>query len=160
VRSILCAALAFALVSCSGGDASDSHVARELPDARLTTLAGIQGPTLSSCPTSKCLTVLVAPWCSVCHQAAPLIVSLRRLLDRRGVSSRVVVGASDDLVEIKSFAAQFGADALLDPGGVLSSRGVPLFLVTDDRGHILRVINGFPSTAQSSEDLARILELI
>lgn len=70
------------------------------------------------------------------------------------------MGASDDSGAIKKFAAQFGSDALLDPEGVMRSRGVPLFLVSDDHGRILRVINGFPSNAGSTEDLARILELL
>ena len=149
-------ALAAALSACSDGG---SGAARTLPDARLPTLAGILGPSLASCPTDKCLTVLVAPWCSVCHQAAPDIVSLRRFLDQAGVSSRVVVGASDDLPAIRTFAAEFGPDALLDDAGALTSRGVPLFLVSDRRGRVLKVVDGFPQT-DGPEDLARLLGLI
>jgi hypothetical protein len=149
-------ALAAGLAACSGEGAV---AVRTMPADRLTTLAGIAGPSLASCPTDKCLTVLVAPWCSVCHHAAGSIVLLRRALDRAGVSSRVVVGASDDLPAIRAFAAEFGSDSLLDPGGVLSSRGVPLFLVSDRQGRILKVVNGFPSLA-SPDDLARYLGLI
>jgi hypothetical protein len=144
------------LASCSN---AGPVAVRTLPDARLPTLAGIDGPSLATCPTDKCLTVLVAPWCSVCHGAASSIVSLRRTLDRAGVASRVVVGASDDLPAIRKFAAEFGSDALLDAGGALSARGVPLFLVSDRQGRILKVVDGFPQTA-GPEDLARYLGLL
>lgn len=150
-------ALAAALAACSGGGAD--RYARSLPDARLPTLAGLPGPSLATCPTDKCLTVLVAPWCPICHRAAPAIVALRRLLDEKGVSSRVVVGSSDDLPAIKKFAAVFGADALLDDGGVMNSRGVPCFLVSDRRGRVLKAVNGFPDLPGARE-LARYLDLI
>ena len=68
--------LAAAVAACSGGDSS---VARRLPDTRLPTLAGPVGQSLAECPTDKCLTVVVAPWCGVCHQVTPDIVRLRRL---------------------------------------------------------------------------------
>ncbi|UPT72407.1 MAG: hypothetical protein M0D55_10440 [Elusimicrobiota bacterium] len=87
--------------------------------------------------------MLVAPWCGVCHQVAPDIVALRRRLDRAGVSSRVVVGLAE-LGPIKEFAAEFGSDALLDPDGVMRARGVPLFLVTDRAGNVLKRVGGFP----------------
>jgi thiol-disulfide isomerase/thioredoxin len=147
--------LAAALTACSGSETA----ARRLPDTRLPTLAGIAGPSLAQCTTDKCLTVLVAPWCSVCHRAAPSIVLLRRFLDKAGVASRVVVGASNDLPEIKKFAAEFGPDALLDEGGALSARGVPLFLVTDRQGRVLKAVDGFPN-APGPEELARYLELL
>jgi hypothetical protein len=150
-------ALATALSACSGGESSSR--AFVLPDVRLPTLAGIPGPSLAACPTDKCLTVLVAPWCTVCHQAAPNIVILRRYLDKVGVASRVVVGASDDLGQIKKFAAEFGPDALLDDGGALHSRGVPTFLVTDRKGKVLKSVNGFPN-APGPAELARYLDLI
>lgn len=149
-------ALAAALAACSGsGDAR----APRLPDVRLPTLAGIPGPSLATCPTDRCLTVLVAPWCPVCHRSASSIVLLRRTLDRAGVASRVVVGASDDLGAIKTFAAEFGPDSLLDAGGALDSRGVPAFFVTDRQGRLLKTVPGFPNVA-GPEELARYLDLI
>ncbi len=153
--SALVLALAAALAAaCSGAPA-----ARSLPDERLPTLGGVQGPSLASCPTDKCLTVLVAPWCSICRAEAPNIVVFRRWLGERGVASRVVVGLSDDPEAIKGFARTFGADAMLDERGVLSSRGVPLFLVTDRRGLVLKAVPGFPRV-DGPEALARYLELI
>ncbi|MFI5346507.1 MAG: TlpA disulfide reductase family protein [Elusimicrobiota bacterium] len=151
-------ALAAALSACSSGGGSDAYV-RRLPDARLSTLAGIPGPSLATCPTDKCLTVLVAPWCAICRRETPVIIALRKALDRAGVASRIVVGSSDDLPAIRKFAAEFGPDALLDDGGALRSRGVPAFLVTDRKGRILKAVNGFPSGA-GPDELARYLDLI
>lgn len=146
--------LAAGLAACSSGGAP-----RGLPNLRLPTLGGISGPSLASCPTAKCLTVLVAPWCGICHHAAPSIVRLRRYLDGIGVASRVVVGASDDLPAIKEFAAEFGPDALLDEAGAMRARGVPLFLVSDRRGRVLAAVDGFPNV-RGPEEFARALGLL
>jgi thiol-disulfide isomerase/thioredoxin len=151
-------ALAVALSACSGSAAPAAR--RTLPDARLATLGGVAGPSLASCPTEKCLTILVAPWCGVCRAEAPKFVQLRHYLDARGVSSRVVVGLSDDKAAIRKFAAVFGADTLLDAAGVMSSRATPLLLVSDRQGRILKVVNGFPSGLTGPEDLAKYLDLI
>ena len=149
-------AAALALAACSGG----GDRVRTLPDARLPTLGGVTGPSLASCPTEKCLTILVAPWCGVCHAEAPNFVILRHYLDAHGVSSRIVVGLSDDLPAIKKFAAEFGADALLDADGVMHSRSTPLLLVSDRAGRVLKVVEGFPSQLGGPDALAKYLELI
>lgn len=148
-------ALVASLAACSS---RDSTLARRLPEARLHTLAGTVGPSLASCPTEKCLTVVVAPWCGVCHMAAPDILRLRRFLDGTGVASRVVVGLAE-IGPIREFAAEFGPDSLLDPEGAFHPRGVPLFLVSDRNGMILRAINGFPRT-NSASALADALGLL
>jgi hypothetical protein len=148
-----------ALAACSGSSGNSASV-RRLPDARLPTLAGIPGAPLSSCPTDKCLTVLVAPWCGVCRAEASNLVQFRRYLDAHGVSSRIVVGLSDDLPAIKKFAAVFGSDALIDADGVMSSRATPLMLISDREGRILKVVEGFPSQLHGAEELANYLDLI
>ena len=147
-------ALAAALASCSG---RDSSAPRRLPDVRLPTLGGPPGQSLTSCPTDTCLTVVVAPWCGVCHRAAPDIVRLRRFLDGAGVASRVVVGLSE-IGPIREFAADFGPDSLLDAEGAMAPRGVPVFLVSDKTGKVLNVVNGFPQT-DSAPALAAALGL-
>lgn len=146
--------LGVALSACSG-DASTP--ARRLPDVRLPTLGGPLGQSLAACPTEKCLTVLVAPWCGVCHRAAPDVVRLRRFLDEAGVASRVVVGLAE-IGPIRDFASKFGPDSLLDDGGALTPRGVPLFLISDKAGRVLNVVNGFPR-ADTSSALASALGL-
>ena len=150
-------AAALALAACSGGGAP---AARRLPDARLPTLGGTAGPSLASCPTERCLTILVAPWCGVCRAEAPNFIALRHYLDAHGVSSRIVVGLSDDVPAIKKFAAVFGADALLDADGALSSRATPLLLVTDREGRVLKAVEGFPSRLSGPAELAKFLDLI
>ncbi len=135
-------------------------VVRDMPDVRLETAAGAAAPSLASCATDKCLTVLVAPWCGVCRAEAPNIGQFRRWLKARGVDSRVVVGLSDDRAAEVAFAARFGPDSLIDPAGALASRETPLFLVSDRHGRILRVIEGFPSHTRGPEDFARLLGLI
>ncbi|MFI5349919.1 MAG: TlpA family protein disulfide reductase [Elusimicrobiota bacterium] len=157
LKRVLAFAAALALAACSGGSAP---VVRRLPDARLPTLGGVTGPSLASCPTDKCLTILVAPWCGVCHANVPNFVLLRHYLDSRGVSSRIVVGLSNDSPAIRQFAAEFGADTLLDADGVLTSRSTPLLLVSDREGRILKVVEGFPSRIGGPDELARFLELI
>jgi hypothetical protein len=141
------------LAACGDGGA-----APKLPDVRLSTLGGPLGPSLASCATEKCLTVVVAPWCEVCHRVTPDIVRLRRFLDKAGVGSRVVVGLSE-LPEIKTFAALFGSDTLLDPGGAVTARGVPLFIVTNRTGAVVKRVNGFPSGTSSPDELAAFFGL-
>lgn len=143
--------LAAALAAC-GSDKSS------LPDVRLPTLGGAMGESLASCPTEKCLTVLVAPWCGVCHQVSGDVVRLRRHLDSRGIASRVVVGLAS-LEEIRPFAARFGPDTLLDPEGAFSARGVPLFVTTARDGTVLKTVAGFPRGSGSLEDLAAFFGL-
>ncbi|MCM2305113.1 MAG: hypothetical protein NDJ72_10450 [Elusimicrobia bacterium] len=148
---VLAAALAAA--ACGGGDA-----ASRLPDVRLPTLGGPLGPSLAACVTEKCLTVVVAPWCGICHQVTPDIVRLRRFLDKAGVATRVVVGL-DDLEPIKGMAALFGSDTLLDPEGAVTARGVPLFIVTNRAGDVVKRVSGFPRGISSSEELASFFGL-
>ncbi len=152
MRAILLASL-LAAAACGGAD-----TASKLPDIRLPTLGGPLGPSLAKCATEKCLTIVMAPWCGVCHQVTPDIVRLRRFLDKAGVGSRVVVGL-DDLEELKGMAALFGSDTMLDPGGAVAARGVPLFLVTDRAGAVVKRVNGFPRGASSPEELAAFFGL-
>ncbi len=154
----LAVALAFAaaLAGCSGPAATSQ---RPLPDERLSMSSGVLAPSLATCPTDKCLTVLVAPWCSVCHGAVPEIIAFRDWLKARGVSTRVIVGASDDREGIASFAREFGKDAQLDYDQTLHTRSVPLFLVTDRTGRVLKSVGGLPR-ADGPETLARYLELL
>lgn len=152
MRAVLLSSI-LTLAAC-GGDGPSS----KLPDVRLSTLGGPLGPSLATCATEKCLTVVVAPWCGVCHRVTPDIVRLRRFLDKAGVGSRVVVGLAE-LEELKGMAALFGSDALLDPGGAVAARGVPLFLVTDRGGAVVKRVSGFPRGASTPEELAAFFGL-
>ncbi len=147
VSVLLCVSLA-ALAACGGGES-----ASKLPDVRLATLGGPLGPSLATCNTEKCLTVVVAPWCGVCHSVTPDIVRLRRYLDKAGVGSRVVVGLAE-LGPIKEMAALFGSDTLLDPDGAVVARGVPMFVVTNRAGEVVKRVSGFPRGASTPDELA------
>ena len=153
MRAVFLASL-LALGACGEGAGSSS----KLPDVRLPTLGGPLGPSLVSCNTEKCLTVIVAPWCGVCHQVTPDIIGLRHFLDKAGIGSRVVVGLAD-LEPIKGMAALFGSDTLLDAGGAVVARGVPLFIVTNRAGEVVKRVNGFPRGASSPDELASFFGL-
>jgi thiol-disulfide isomerase/thioredoxin len=147
------ALFALLLAAACGGSPS-----ARLPDVKLPTLGGAPGPSLASCPTEKCLTAVVAPWCGVCHRVTPAVILLRRYLHTAGVSTRVVVGL-DELPRLKEFAALYGPDALLDEGGAVPARGVPLFLVTDREGRVLKRVDGFPQGAANAAELASFFGL-
>lgn len=154
MRTWLPAALAVALAGCGGGGGGE----KTLPDVRLKTLGGAVGPSLATCPAAKCLTVLVAPWCGVCHAVAGDVVKLRRFLDAQGVPVRIVVGLAS-LEEIEPFARQFGPDSLVDPDGAFRARGVPLFVTTGSDGRVLKAVPGFPRGAGTLPELAAAFDL-
>ena len=152
------AAAAVLLAGLALSACRESESVSKLPDVRLPTLAGAPGPSLASCLTPKCLTIVVAPWCGVCHAATPDIARLRRFLKKAGVGTRVVVGLAD-LEPIKRMAALFGPDTLLDPDGVVIARGVPMFIVTAQGGAVVGRVAGFPRNANTPAELAAILGL-
>lgn len=152
------ALLASLFCACSSGGL-ESYGAR-LPDIRLVMPAtGEDGASLATCPTEKCLTVVVAPWCTVCHAFTDNIKSVRGFLRAEGVESRVVVGLSSDYRSLKDYAAEFGPDAQIDLARVLRPSGVPMFIVSDRKGKILKTYSGFPGNAESSPALASTLGL-
>lgn len=131
----------------------------ELTEIPLPTLAGPDAPALSTCPTAKCLTVVVVPWSGVCRALVPNILALRQYLTDKGVTTRIVVGQSTE-DKLKPFAGSFGPDTQLDPSGTVPDKGgVPSFVITDAEGRLLKRINGLPSGAPTPESLAATLDL-
>jgi len=129
---------------------------------------GLKAPTLGSqapqpldaCPTAKCLTVYLAPWCPYCRAATPMILALREYLRMRGVTTRVVIGL-DKEGPVRAYAATFGPGTFLDPQGRVSpSGGVPAFLVSDPTGKIVSQRSGAPPERSpfSEAVLAKIAE--
>jgi peroxiredoxin len=106
-----------------------------LPDIRLANMGG-EMVKLRACRTSKCLLVVVAPWCPHCHGAAANINDLRDYLKGRGVAARVAVTA-DSVPAILGFANEFGESTLLDIDRDLHVPGFPCYMVTDKHGAIL-----------------------
>ena len=143
------------LAGCTG---TDTSLGTEFPDLQLVMPStGEMAASLASCSTQKCLTVVVAPWCSVCHSATGTIISLRGYLKAAGVASRVVVGLSPDYKELKAYAEEFGPDAQIDIARALKPSGVPMFIVSDAKGKILKTVAGIPSGGGTSAGLAYAL---
>ncbi|MDD5655838.1 MAG: hypothetical protein PHF00_01090 [Elusimicrobia bacterium] len=133
-------------------------VQERLPDVRLPTASAQAGAELSSCPTPKCLTVYVAPWCGYCRAATPRLIDLRAYLLGRGVTTRFVVG-KDRLDALRRYAADFGPDALLDPDDAVAVNGVPHFFVSTQDGVIIKEISGLPWGDYSTPEFAAFFGL-
>ncbi len=120
-------------------------------------LKGVSLPTLSgstvelaSCPSSKCLTVYLAPWCGYCRRATPLIIKLRESLKAKGVPTRVAVGM-DGLQSLQEYARVFGPDTLLDPENKVGISAVPQFFLSDSEGNLVRQLAGAPESVEEAQ---------
>lgn len=110
----------------------------------LRTLGSEQRRSLAACPTAKCLTVYVAPWCGYCRRATPMLLALRGYLKKNGVAMRVVIGL-DRPEAMLAYAKVFGPDTFLDPNGrAQPASGVPNFRVSDAKGVVLHSQSGVP----------------
>lgn len=145
-RRLIAVLAAVSLAACEGLAGS------RLPDVRLNTVSAEEGESLATCPTTKCLTVYVAPWCGVCRSATSKIVALKNLLYERGGTMRVVVGM-DTPEAVAEYAREFGPDSLVDPGGTIQTGGVPHFWVTDASGAVIKENSGIPEV-ESADELA------
>jgi len=111
-----------------------------LPDLILADASGRE-VYLPDCAAEKCLTVYVTPWCPYCRAASGAIKALRDHLKDDGVPVRVIVG-KDDEEKVRSYAAEFGPDTLLDPDAKMTARGVPHFYVSSDGGAVIAEQSG------------------
>ena len=152
LRSLPVAVLAV-LAACGGARDNIS-----LPDMKLPTYGSKTGSSLASCPTVKCLTVYVAPWCGYCRAATPLILALRDNLKKLKVDTRIIVGL-DEPEPVEAYARAFGPDTMLDLNNSLRLSGVPHFYVSDASGSILKELSGYPSGVETPEEFASVLEL-
>ena len=125
------------------GRGASAKGGNRMPDIRLQTLSLQTGPSLASCPTATCLTVYVAPWCGYCRQGTPIIIGLKKLLEKNGVTTRIIVGM-DAMPAVRAYAADFGPDTLLDPDSSFRVSGVPHFLISDASGAITKKVPGLP----------------
>jgi thiol-disulfide isomerase/thioredoxin len=113
-----------------------------LPRSPLMTTAG-NPVELSSCPTPKCLTVVVAPWCGYCRASTEKLVELGSYLTARKITTRVVV-TMDKPDALSEYAREFGPEAITDTSGLVSVRGVPHFIISDPEGRVLDTASGVP----------------
>jgi thiol-disulfide isomerase/thioredoxin len=130
-----------------------------LPEISLTASNSNEAVPLASCPTAKCLTVYVAPWCPHCRNAGANILSLRDYLKAQGIETRIVVG-DDAEDEVDRYASSFGNGTLVDPAKTFKfSGGVPHLFVTEDGGRILKQLAGFYEEPMAAAELAATLDL-
>ena len=131
--------------------------ATTLAGVELKTLDGSKSVELGACPTPKCLTVYVAPWCGICRRSTPFINALRDYLSRHNVETRIIVGR-DRPAEVAGYAPDFGPDTLVDAEGRYPLQGgVPNFTVTTPSGEVLKVTPGVPGLYEAPfpDDLMR-----
>lgn len=140
MRNVLLAASVVILLTGAPGCSSKPGGFRGGP---LSVLSGARSVDLKRCPTAKCLTVYVAPWCGYCRASSEFITALREHLQSRRVSTRIVVGL-DRIQAVREYASTFGPDTLLDPQGELGISGVPHFIVSDSSGKFLKSVAGTP----------------
>jgi len=126
-----------------GGKSSGRSFGASLPSVSST-----ETKSLDACPTAKCLTVYVAPWCRICRQSTGAIAALGKHLKERGVDTRIVVGDGSP-EDIRAYAQELGPGTLMDlDNQVPVSGGVPNFIVSDSAGKILYAIPGVPGIYQ------------
>ena len=144
--------LLLALGACS------SSTTAGLPDIQLSSLSQEKAPSLASCPTAKCLTVYLAPWCGYCRAVTPQLVKLKPFLKDGGISMRVIVGM-DKLESVREYAEVFGPDTLLDPHKRMSVNGVPHFYVSNAAGAIIKEVAGAPTGVSDIGEFASVFGL-
>jgi hypothetical protein len=126
---------------------SPFQAAGVLPQSPLPVLSGGEEVSLSRCPTEKCLTVYVAPWCGYCRASTGAVKALKEYLRERNVSTRIVVGL-DKEANLRDYAREFGPETVLDAGGAVAVQGgVPHFYISDRSGRVLRELAGVPQDA-------------
>ena len=123
-----------------------------LPDIALPSLAASE-TRVNACPTAKCLTVFVAPWCGYCRAATPAILGLRDFLKGHGVTTRIIVGL-DRPESVRAYARDFGPDTLVDTRQAWVLGGVPHFFVSDASGRIVKEVAGVPMGVRDVEEFA------
>jgi len=128
-----------------------------LAGLELKTLGGAETVDLGKCPTPKCLTVYVSPWCGVCRRSTAFINELRKYLAANNVTTRVIVGRGRP-ENIESYAPEFGPGTLVDAAGAFPLQGgVPNFIISNAEGRVLKSQPGVPGiySPPFPEDLMR-----
>lgn len=123
----------------------------KLPDLSLPTLAGKAAPSLAACPTAKCLTIFVAPWCGYCRAGTALFIRAKAYLKIKGVETRIVVSMDGERA-VRDYALEFGPETLLDPENKAAvGGGVPHMFVSDAAGTVLKEVPGLPRVETAAE---------
>jgi thiol-disulfide isomerase/thioredoxin len=128
-----------------------------LPELSLPSLDGKEA-FLPECAKSKCLTVVVAPWCPHCRKTTQVLNLLRDYLPAHDVGMRVIV-AADSEEKVRDYAKSFGPGALLDPGSSFRVPGFPCYIVSTEGGAILTKDGGAPEDEKDPALFASALGL-
>lgn len=114
------------------------------PAISLQKVGGGGAVNIEACPTAKCLTVIVAPWCGVCRSSTGFITAFAAYLKARGTEARIVV-SQGEAEAVEAYAKEFGPDTLVDPKSLVPAPGgVPNFVVSEGGGKVLRRMPGVP----------------
>lgn len=97
------------------------------------------------CEKENCLAIYLAPWCGYCRQMHPTIIEMKRKLSKDGINVDVILGM-DTPENLIAYAKTFPFSVTLDPDRqfieAVDGRGVPLFVVSDTKGIIIKKKSG------------------
>ncbi|HXS99307.1 MAG TPA: redoxin family protein [Elusimicrobiota bacterium] len=113
-----------------------------LPEVTLPALDGKEA-FLPDCTQSKCLTVVVAPWCPHCRAETGVLNALQDYLPAHDVGMRVIVAAADE-DKVNDFAKSFGPHTLVDPSSQFHVPGFPCFIISEPGGAIQKQTGSSP----------------
>ena len=126
-------------------------------------LAMNEAEDTTSCEgADRCVTVYVAPWCSVCKRAMPTIEKIREFIsDQDGVGFQIIVG-KDEAAAIDSMAKLYSAGVYLDYqdefAGAMRISSVPTWIVWDRERIIVSRISGVPMGLSGDAQIRMFLE--
>jgi hypothetical protein len=124
-----------------GQDRLPSDVLTEFSNGALGGQAMVGG----NCPQSRCLTIVVAPWCPACRRMKGTISALHAQLQADGLPVSLVI-AMDKPEALQNYAQQHQEPVLLDMKRSFTQRAnirsVPYFAVTNRKGEIVKDLKG------------------
>jgi len=119
----------------------------------------VHTPVRAGCDRGRCLTIYLAPWCSVCRQSHQAVLALAEAMRTRGIPTSVVLGM-DTPETLRGYAAEFPFPFYLDPDkrffAKTDGRGVPYFMTWEANG---KVLAEFAGGGLSVTDMTRALAL-
>lgn len=131
-----------------------SNIGKPLPLLQTTTINNqtldFESPT--GCKTEKCVAVVMAPWCGYCKK---MIAPLNKFARKNPV--KAIIGLSSDHIAIVDFANKFSFPVFSDEDreltSLLSIKGVPYFVVYDQKGMIIKEHYGYIPDANEMKNI-------
>jgi hypothetical protein len=85
-----------------------------------------------NCPENRCLTIYLAPWCSVCRNSHTAILDVVKQLETQGIETTIVLGL-DKHEALVAYAADFPFPVYFDQNKALfeslEMKAVPSYVV-------------------------------